>query len=327
MRAFAAATFGKSQCYRLPVSEFLYSDEQLPACMHAGGRRRKFASMQARFRSHLPMLLAALTAALGGVVMTLGEATPSRISLHLLALALGIAAYAVLVRRDGHGSVARALVLGATPLATCATLLAPGIDGIHRWLPLASIQVHPSALLGPATLMALTALGTHHRALACILLLAMQLLHLAQPDAGQASAWAMGGVTACIAMARFDLTSFATSTALLALAVATWLRPDPLPIVPCVEDVVQRAFALNSALGALSVGALISLSLSPLLAARIGDAPKGAAAALSAYLAASTIVVAFGNFPTPVLGFGPSPLMGPLLGLAMLARTGHAARR
>lgn len=280
-----------------------------------------FDVVQARLLTHLPMLLAGLTAILGGVVMVLGHAPPSRGALHALALALGVGAYAMLVRWDAHDRDTRALMFGSiTPLVTCAALFAPGIDGMHRWLPFARIQLHPSALLAPATLVALSTLGARRRAPACTLLLAMQLVHLAQPDAGQASAWAVGGVVACIAMAGLDLTSLATSTALLALAAATWHRPDPLPIAPFVEDIVQRAFALDASIGVLSLGALAFVAFGALLVARFDAVPKGAAAALSAYLAASMAVVFLGNFPMPVLGFGPSPLIGALLGFAMLAR-------
>jgi hypothetical protein len=42
--------------------------------------------------------------------------------------------------------------------------------------------------------------------------------------------------------------------------------------------------------------------------------------ALAAYLSANIVVVIFGEFPTPVLGFGASPILGAVLGLGLLAR-------
>ena len=52
----------------------------------------------------------------------------------------------------------------------------------------------------------------------------------------------------------------------------------------------------------------------------------GAAAAFAVYLLASVLVVAFGEFPMPVLGFGASPVLGAVLGLGLLASIGPGFR-
>ncbi|MEJ7733889.1 MAG: FtsW/RodA/SpoVE family cell cycle protein [Polyangiaceae bacterium] len=207
-------------------------------------------------------------------------------------------------------------------LAIASTLLAPGIDGVHRWHRVGPIQLHPSALLCPA-LLVLAAPGLRGSSLRTQLgLVLVQLVHLAQPDAGQATALAAGAVALLLAQ---EVRPAAIALALVQVAVAAlaWLRPDPPGPMPFVEDIVVLAFTLGAPVGMLAIAALAALVASPFLRrgqASTGDPMRHASRALAAYLGASTVVHLFGEFPVPALGFGASPVLGAFLGLTALQR-------
>jgi hypothetical protein len=94
----------------------------------------------------------------------------------------------------------------------------------------------------------------------------------------------------------------------------TLARPDTLPPTAFVEQVYASAFGF-SALAGLALLAGSTLLLLPLLALQRTDATVFAAVWL-AILAASVL----GNYPTPLLGYGGSGILGYLLCLAALPR-------
>jgi hypothetical protein len=162
------------------------------------------------------------------------------------------------------------------------------------------------------------------------MLTACQLVHLAQPDAGQATALGAAGA--------WVLLKGTTSPVARGLAIAiaassglVWLLPDPLPPAPFVEDIVAVAFGVTPLLGVLSLLSMLPIALAPLTIAPPHTAEPSVSQArtgLSLYLAGTIVVPFFGEFPVPLLGFGPSPVVGAFLGLAalsILARRAHVA--
>jgi hypothetical protein len=152
------------------------------------------------------------------------------------------------------------------------------------------------------------------------MLIACQLVHLAQPDAGQATALGAAGA--------WVLMTGTTSPAARSLAIASaassavvWMRRDPLPPAAFVEDIVAVAFRVTPLLGALALLSMIPIVLAPLTIAPAHMAHptvNKARTGLSLYLAGTIVVPFFGEFPVPLLGFGPSPVVGTFLGLAAL---------
>lgn len=336
----------------------------------------------------LPALL------LGLFVMGAHGAPPALPAMNLAAFAIGFVLvlavgerFAALVYRR-PAAVALA-VLGAEAL----TLAAPGIDGVHRWVSLGTIRLHPAAIGDPLLLLAAAVLWCRARPWTAISLVAAGLaIHVLQPDAGQATALAAGALVLGLAppltdalppadalpltdalppagapppadvpltgaLPPADVALQAGSTvveriALLAMAAAgaalAWSRPDPLPPVDMVENILFRAFELHPLAGALAIGALAWLSASALrpfgagyfLAktprssffpsrggvrsrAKYAGHERPPAAVLSAYWLASVAVIFFGDFPTPILGFGASPILGAVLGFSLWARAGQ----
>lgn len=210
------------------------------------------------------------------------------------------------------------LLLGAS------TLLAPGIDGVHRWISPGGVRLHPAALTDPLLLLAIITLALQQRARAALALLAAgEVLRTLQPDAGQASALAAGSM----AIALLSTWGRAERLALLVVALGgsavAWLQPDPLPPVDMVENIVPRAFEIHPLVGVLCLAGLALLPAAALWPAPSGERRKEQwlvpSAGVALYLSTSSLVVFFGEFPTPVLGFGASPVVGAILGLGLLA--------
>jgi hypothetical protein len=163
------------------------------------------------------------------------------------------------------------------------------------WLALGFIVSNPSA-----------------RSLSLVLVGATQLIHLAQPDAAQATALAAGAVPVLaggtVVNRRIGLPAAA---ALLGVAAATWSRPDPLPALVHVEGIL----ALTASSGApWAVGAVLAggVLLAPfVLAIRTRSrVASQVGAGLALYLCTSVAVTFFGNFPVPVFGAGAGPVLG-----------------
>jgi peptidoglycan/LPS O-acetylase OafA/YrhL len=93
--------------------------------------------------------------------------------------------------------------------------------------------------------------------------------------------------------------------------VVTLLRPDDLPATPFVERVVADAFTRSAVAG----GALVAgVALLLLPACNRGEPARVFAAVWLAIFLAAMV----GNYPTPLLGYGGSGIIGYLISLAAL---------
>lgn len=203
--------------------------------------------------------------------------------------------------------------------ALAATFLAAGQDGVHRWVQLGPVNANAAMIVLPAALVAL-AVGPPTLASAWLPALAALALLVAQPDASQATAF--GLPLALIAWARAPRPLKAPVTvAALALAGGSWLRPDPLPPVPEVEDILELAASHAPLLAGAALILLAAVAVAPFACVRRPDA-RLAAAALSLGLALGVTTTFLGAYPVPLVGIGLSPILGAWLGVGLLA--GHA---
>jgi cell division protein FtsW (lipid II flippase) len=200
------------------------------------------------------------------------------------------------------------------------TLLDPGIEGVHRWVMLGPLRVHPSAVLTPLIVLGIARAVTQGRtALALGLVASAQGLHIVQPDAAQASSVALAALIVAVASPgagralRFGLGLLAVVSCAI-----VWQRPDPLPPAPFVENILSLAWALGWPMGAGAVVSLSLPSLVPLRQAWRGSVDAVPAVALGASIAVSSFGLAIGNFPVPLLGYGGSPVLGLTAGLVAL---------
>ncbi|MDQ3143704.1 MAG: FtsW/RodA/SpoVE family cell cycle protein [Pseudomonadota bacterium] len=247
---------------------------------------------------------------------------PSRnVAAYLMGLLLGWVGHHVAHRR--HGAEA----LFALSSALLALVLIGGVelDGVKRWLPLGPVHLQPALILSPLLLaLAASREGRHWRALVLIPLA----LVVAQPDAATSVALATA-IAMLVAAAsqrsrrgwsqrRIATAAGALCLAILGLIVAGIPTPPPVAFVEGTVEIAMLSGALPILLHAMALG----LALAALL--RRHDA---AGAALAAYFAVSAIAAVFLAFPMPIVGAGPSHLIGFGLAIGWLAVSDRLASR
>ncbi|MGE5362107.1 MAG: hypothetical protein ACM3NQ_24080 [Bacteroidales bacterium] len=142
----------------------------------------------------------------------------------------------------------------------------------------------------------------------------------AQPDAAQASAFAVAW--AIIAVAGRRVRETAGAVVAVALAAATLFRPDPLTPVPYVEGILRLAQSQSTR---LAVACALLLLLMP-LPFMLDASQRRLGAALSAYLLCVLLAACVGNYPVPVMGYGTAPILGYYLGAAAFLRRSGTRR-
>jgi hypothetical protein len=130
-----------------------------------------------------------------------------------------------------------------------------------------------------------------------------------------AGALALG--LAALATARRDVFSITALLAALAAFAATLVRPDHLPAVPFVDRILFTSFSVHPLAGAATLLGVCLLVL-PAIAGRLKDpADDGAYRVFGALWIATVAAAAMGNYPTPVVGYGGSAILGYVLSLAV----------
>lgn len=216
-----------------------------------------------------------------------------------------------------HATPGPGLAIAGVAIALLlATLVADGVQGVHRWIRIGPVTIHAASLSIPLVIAELDRMLRSARvAVACGIMLTMAAILALQPDASQATAFAGAGVV-LLAFHRRNRVAFATILALVALAGLSFLRRDPLAPVPHVEEIALR-IAQQGAVWAAAVVIALILLLAPFVM-RTASASRTGSLAVAAYLALAIAASYWGNFPVPVLGYGMSPIIGYFAGWAWL---------
>ncbi|HEY0150259.1 MAG TPA: hypothetical protein VGB70_14825 [Allosphingosinicella sp.] len=257
----------------------------------------------------LGLLCAIVSVGLGLAYMAAAGAPVRYLAINAGALLLGALLWLVLggaKRADWSGAAVLALSL---PILATALLGAP-VEGAARWLSLGPLVVQPSLVLLPPLIVLYArrpdALGTAGIAVAALAL-------ALQPDRAMAGALA-AGTGAVLMFDRGRLPFFALAASVTAFA-ATLLRSDNLPAVPYVDEILYTAFDVSPLAGVAVVGGCLLLLLPVLRGTRDG---RAVLAAFGACWAAVIAAAAINNYPTPLVGYGGSPILGYLLSAALL---------
>lgn len=207
-------------------------------------------------------------------------------------------------------------VMGLALLATAILGAAP--EGASRWIMVGPLSVQLSLVLLP--FMAVT-FARYPTLAGCAGITVAALALAFQPDRGMAGALAFG--MAVMAIARPGGLSAAALVSAAAAFLVTLVRPDTLPAVPYVDQILFTAFDVHLLAGAaVWLGSL--LLLVPPIIGRRANAGLGPACLVGGAIWLGCIAAAaLGNYPTPVVGYGGSAILGYLLTFAFLpASTG-----
>lgn len=197
--------------------------------------------------------------------------------------------------------------------AIAATLAFPGLEGVHRWLPLGPLRLNASAAFLPWLLVGMSASQAGVRRGCTVLALLAQGVHGLQPDAAQATALAGGTLVLMRPWARGPGRGLRMAVVGLmgGLAAWTWTRADPLAPVAHVERILFLAADRGPVwLGA--TGAVGALLLGVFLFTARASAPARARLVLAfgTAFALTGLATFLGNFPVPLMGAGAGPVLG-----------------
>lgn len=252
--------------------------------------------------------------ALGLAYLTAAGAPVRMPALNLAAWLVGLAAFATLRLPNWRLGDAEALILpglGALLLATA--MFGASAEGAARWVQIGPLNLQVSLILLPIMLIGFArsprlsgAIGMGIAALALAL----------QPDRAVAAALAAGlGALACVRRDRIVLIPLSAACAGL---IVTLLCPDTLPALPYVDQIFYTSFGVHPLAG-LAVTGGACLLLVPAFASWSGGAEqRRSALVFGACWLIIMLAAAAGNYPTPLVGYGGSAIVGYLLSLGLL---------
>jgi hypothetical protein len=217
-------------------------------------------------------------------------------------------------------------------LVLAVALTQAGVDGVRRWLPLGALRLHVASVALPVLVIAIgrqvnSGAERNRLLLARIVAIATVATLLTQPDASQASAFALAVAVLFVLGRKSSSADWLVVIIVVACAVATWFRSDSLAPIPHVEGVVSLAGDIGLAWLAACLVALVLLPL-PFLVTAVSLRGKGIVhLAIAAYFVAVCAVPFVGVYPVPVIGYGLSPILGYFAALAWSVRNQAALGR
>ncbi len=210
-----------------------------------------------------------------------------------------------------YGPGVLSMVLALALLATA--LLGLRVEGAARWVSLSGLSVQPSLILLPAMVLAFA--RTRDALSAVAMAVAAGALAL-QPDRAMAGMLAAG--LAALVLLRADRTALAALAAGVVGFAVSLVRPDLLPATPYVDQVLYSSFDVHLLAGLAVLGGSFLLILPAIVGVRRDPANRHVHAVFGTVWLSAVAAAALGNYPTPIVGYGGSAILGYVLSLAML---------
>jgi hypothetical protein len=235
------------------------------------------------------------------------------LAMNIAACLVGLAAYlTIAVPRWRSEALRRYLICGLALVLLATALAGLRVEGAARWATIGPLTLQVSLIVVPVMLVLFARASSKAGAAGlCIAALALAM----QPDRGMAGALAAS--LAVLAAFRPDRVTLIALVAAISGFAVTLARPDKLPAVPFVDQVFYSSFAVHPLAGAaVLIGTC--LLIGPALMRLREAGGRDAALAFGAVWLAIAIAAAIGNYPTPVVAYGGSAIVGYFLSLAVL---------
>lgn len=264
----------------------------------------------------LGALCAMAATGLGLTYMAMAGAPLRYLVLNASALAIGFAVVGLAAAAARTGRVPTGYIILALAIGLMATsLFGVRVDGASRWIMVAGLSLQPSLIILPV--MAVCFARARDRLSMIALIIAAMSLAI-QPDRAMAGALAVATMAlALIHPCRNIMIAFGASACGFAV---TLLRPDVLPAMPFVDQIVYSSFDVHPFAG-VAVLAGAALMVVPAVVGYATDpAHRGTYAVFGAVWFAIIAAAALGNYPTPVVGYGGSAIIGYVVSLMSLPK-------
>ncbi len=269
---------------------------------------------------HHPRLVGVLSAVIAvvlGVAYMAAAGAPLIFPiLNLGALIIGLVVLALSVRiAPLTGRLAGIGVFAMSVLLLVTSVFGSSFEGARRWLVIGPFFIQTSLLFLPVMVVNF---ARTRNALAMAGMVAAAFAVALQPDRAMAGVL-VAGLFGC-ALHRSDrFVGIALLAAVIAFAV-TLLRGDTLPAVPFVDKVLYTAFDVHLFAG-VAVLAGSAMLLAPATIAKLKNSADPMVYIVFGLIWFAVILAAaIGNYPTPVVGYGSSAIIGYLLSLSALPK-------
>lgn len=251
-----------------------------------------------------------------GMAYMFAAGAPARhLLVNMAALVLGASLWLALGRLAGSRLVGAGPAVFALALSLLLTaLFGVAVEGASRWVSVGPLTLQISLIVLPVMIVLYArrpdAIGT-----AGLIVAAGALA--AQPDRAMAGVL-LAGLLGVAAATRNRFTMTATAAAAFAFGW-TLLTPETLPAVPYVDRVLYAAFDVHPLAGVAVVIGALALIVPALVGIFRGAGERSAFLAFGGCWLAIVVAAALGNFPTPLVGYGGSAVLGHLLSVALLS--------
>ena len=264
----------------------------------------------------LALVCAIAATALGLVYLGAAGAPPRMLTLNVAALVAGLVVVLPFLRRDPlQAPVAGVLTVSIGAALILTATLGAEASGARRWVSVAGIVLQPSLILLP---LLITAVARRRDPLTVFgVVLAACALAL-QPDRAMAAAL-VAGLAAVVVLTRDRIGLFCLIVSTAGFAI-TLLRPDLVPATPFVDRVFRTAFSTSAVAGAAVWGGAALLIVPAALGVMRDRTHMAIHAAFGATWAAIIIAAVAGDYPTPLVAYSGSSIVGYLLASLGLPR-------
>lgn len=260
------------------------------------------------------MICAATSVGLGLARMSAAGAPVRMLAVNAAALAIALMLLPALDAMLGERLRLRGIGLLALASAVVATaFLGTPVEGAARWVSLGSLVIQPGMIVLPLLVCA-HARQADRASLGALVLVVMAAA--LQPDRALAG-MALAGLAA-LAIAKPG-NSMRSLFALSAVAFAvTLLRHDHQGAMPYVDQILLTAFEVHPLAGAAVWAGSAILLVPAFISMRGNMAARPVAYAFAAVWAAAILAALLGNYPTPLVGYSGSAVLGYVLSLSQL---------
>lgn len=302
-----------------------HAAQALAANVHPGGTRMRGLATLAWQPRAIGIACAVGAVALGLAALAAAGAPPAFIGINAAALVIGSLLIGIL-DTVGAGRIRPAqfrpgIVLMALALALLATaLLGTRASGAARWVALGGLSIQPSLILLPVMLVAFARARDALSAGAMVVAAAALAL---QPDRAMAGMLVAAGTA--LALRRPSRNVLIMLAAGMAGFAVTLARADLLPATPHVDRLLYTSFAVHPLAGIAVLGGTLLLLVPAIVGLRHDAAQRDVHLVFGAAWLSAIAAAALGNYPTPIVGYGGSAIVGYMLSIALLPRVPRAA--
>jgi cell division protein FtsW (lipid II flippase) len=261
-------------------------------------------------------LCAIMATGLGLVYMNAAGAPAAYLAMNSGALVFGfslVGMVGVCAQSGWLSTRAISLVLGGTLFLT--SLYGVSVNGATRWISLGGVAIQPSLIILPALAIFF---ATSRNALSSAGIVVASLALAMQPDRAMSGALAAGMVA--LVFLRPDRNVMTVAAAAACGFVASMLQADIQPAMPYVDQILCSSFEVHPLAG-LAVLAGAALMILPSIIGSLYDVHR-----VETYVVFGTVWLAIiiaaglGNYPTPLVGYGGSAIIGYVICLVGLPK-------